>query len=43
MKVIGVLLVLFLSIGIFARKYNAWVRLLLIAGVAVIVLYDTLH
>jgi hypothetical protein len=43
MKAIGLFLVLFLGIGIFARKYNAWVRLLLIASVAVIVLYESLH
>ncbi|HEU5383507.1 MAG TPA: hypothetical protein VFV38_49525 [Ktedonobacteraceae bacterium] len=43
MKVISLLLVLFLSIGFFARKYNTWVRLLLIASIAVIVLYESLH
>ncbi len=43
MKSIGALLVLFLVIGLFARKYYAWARLLLIAGIAAIVLYETFH
>ena len=43
MKAIGLLLVLFLSIGIVARKYNAWVRLLLMASIAIIVLYESLY
>lgn len=43
MQAIGLLLVLFLSIGIVVRKYNAWVRLLLIASIAVIILYESLH
>ena len=43
MKPIGALLILFLGIGLFARKYHGWVRLLLIAGIAVIVLYETFH
>ena len=44
MKPIGALLLLFVGLGILGRnKYNAWVRLLLIVGIGVIVLYETFH
>ena len=41
MKTIVLLLVLFLSIGLFARKFNTLVRVLLIAGILTAVLYST--
>lgn len=43
MKPIGALLLLFVGLGILARKYNAWVRLLLVVGIGAIVLYETFH
>ena len=43
MKPIGALLILFLVIGLFARKYHAWARLLLSVGIAAIVLCETFH
>lgn len=43
MKPIGALLILFLVIGLFAHKYHAWTRLLLIVGIAAVVLYETFH
>lgn len=43
MKPIGGLLLLFVGLGIFARKYHGWVRLLLIVGIGAIVLYETFH
>ena len=43
MKPIGALLICFLGIGLFARKDHLWARLLLIAGIAAVVLYETFH
>jgi hypothetical protein len=42
MKSIFALILFFLGAGIFARKYNGWIRLLLFAAIGVIVLYATL-
>ena len=41
MKTIILLLILFLSVGLFARKWNTPVRVLLIAGILSAVLYAT--
>ena len=43
MKPIGALLLLFVGLRLFARKYHGWARLLLIVGIGVIVLYETFH
>jgi general stress protein CsbA len=42
MITIFALLMAFLGIGLFARKYNGWVRLLLLAVICGVVLYETL-
>jgi len=39
MEAIGLLLLLFLSIGLFARKYNYKIRFLLITIIAAVLLY----
>jgi hypothetical protein len=36
------ILVIFLLLGVFARKFNGWVRLLLILVIAGLVMYDSL-
>ena len=41
MKTIILLLILFLSVGLFARQWNTPVRVLLIAGILSAVLYAT--
>lgn len=41
MKVIAVLLLAFLTIGIFTRRYNKWARIALLAVIVVIVSYET--
>lgn len=41
MKTISVLLVIFLCIGIFAKTYNAWVRVLLIGVIVAVLLYES--
>jgi len=38
MQLIFVLLLLFLAIGLFARQYNSWIRLLIAAIIAGILL-----
>ena len=40
MKTIVVLLVIFLGIGIFAKKYNAWVHMLLLGVIVAVLLYE---
>ena len=40
MKTLAVLLVIFLGIGIFAKTYNAWVRVLLIGVIVAVLLYE---
>ncbi|HEY7124771.1 MAG TPA: hypothetical protein VH540_12520 [Ktedonobacterales bacterium] len=40
MKTISALLVLFLAVGLFARKFNGGVRFLLLAGIVVVVIYS---
>lgn len=42
MHSIFALILLILGIGFFARKYDGWIRLLLIVTISVIVLYATL-
>ena len=42
MKTFFVLLLLFLGLGLFARKYNAWTRLLLISLIVVMLVYVNL-
>jgi hypothetical protein len=41
MKSIVMLIVLMVGIGLFARKYDGWVRVLLIVAIGAVVLYDT--
>jgi hypothetical protein len=41
MKTIILFLIFFLGIGLFARKWNTLVRVLLIAGILAAVLYST--
>jgi type IV secretory pathway VirB2 component (pilin) len=41
MKTLAILLVFFLGIGLFARKYNTLVRVLLIVCILSLVLYAT--
>ncbi|HLI05177.1 MAG TPA: hypothetical protein VKV40_01260 [Ktedonobacteraceae bacterium] len=41
MKTLALLMVFFLVVGLFARKYNTLVRVLLIIGILSLVLYST--
>ncbi len=42
MKTVFVLLLLFLGLGLFARTYNTWTRLLLITLIVVMLVYVNL-
>lgn len=39
MKTVFALLVFFLGVGVFVRSYNRWTSVVLVAGVAVVLLY----
>jgi hypothetical protein len=41
MKTIALFLALFLVVGFFARKYNGWIRLLLLLVIGAVLLYTT--
>lgn len=42
MKTLTILLVIFLGLGLFVKKYNAWVRVLLIGVIVAVLLYENL-
>lgn len=41
MKLLTLLLVLFLGMGLLVRKYDTWVRVILIGAILLLVLYST--